>query len=202
MNSPVTLAEFARQQGYTRSHVTRLKQAGRLVTVGEGRAAMVKVDESVARIEQTRGLRDDVARRHREAKQKMPAGPQNGAQAPQTAAGQGEGGYPSTPGLQTARDEKVMAETRRVMALADVEEMNRDKLAGNLIAREDVDAAMKAIGSLFRARSEQLVAQLTGALALDEEKSAILEDFIRDFQQGTADHLTKQAESMAREGAA
>lgn len=200
MNSPVTLAEFARQQGYTRSHVTRLKQAGRLVTVGEGRAAMVKVDESVARIEQTRGLRDDVARRHREAKQKTPAGPQNGAQATQTATGQGEGGYPSTPGLQTARDEKVMAETRRVMALADVEEMNRDKLAGNLIAREDVDAAMKAVGSRFRALTDVFVDQLAPVLQLDEDKRAALADGVRDLQQRFADGLVKDAESMAREG--
>jgi len=61
MGDRVNQAEFARMQGWSRSHVTGLKQAGRLV-MEDGK---VLVDESLARIEATKDPnREDVAKRH------------------------------------------------------------------------------------------------------------------------------------------
>ena len=61
-----TQAEFARQLGVNRSHVTRLKHAGRLVLTADG---LVEVEASHARIIDTADPnRDDVVTRHARAR--------------------------------------------------------------------------------------------------------------------------------------
>lgn len=55
-----TQAQFARRLHKDRAHVTRLKQAGRLVLAADGR---VDVEASLARIDATRGARFDVEAR-------------------------------------------------------------------------------------------------------------------------------------------
>ena len=65
MESPaatMTRADFARHLGVDRSYVTRLGHAGRLVLDGTGRAARVRVADTIAMIRQTAGGRDDMAR--------------------------------------------------------------------------------------------------------------------------------------------
>lgn len=57
----VSQAEFARIVGYSRAHVTHLKNAGRLVLTSDGK---VDVDASKARIAETSAMnRDDVSQR-------------------------------------------------------------------------------------------------------------------------------------------
>jgi len=121
----LTLKAFAIENGWSPSYVTKLKQAGRLVIVDK----LVDVKKSLALITQTEGGRSDVKERH----------------AQNRSAGVSE-----LPSLSDARNTKTMAESRRAAALADMEEMNRDKLAGDLIPREEVDAAMKFIGAAIR----------------------------------------------------
>ena len=62
MTTVATQADFARRLGVSRSHVTGLKHAGRLVLTDNG---LVDVDASIARIDATRDPnRDDVNRPH------------------------------------------------------------------------------------------------------------------------------------------
>ena len=52
-------------------------------------------------------------------------------------------------------DERLVdAKTRKESAQADQEEMKAAQMAGNLLAREDVDAAMKFLGAAVRAAME------------------------------------------------
>lgn len=157
MSNQVSKAEFARLIGRDRSWVTRMQQAGRLVTDGHGRSMKILVAESRAAIEQTAGHRDDVASRHENARheQARQIAPESPISPPAMPPVQS---IPESPAdaetrsrlaleIESARHAKVLAESRRVQAAADREEMERDKLAGDLIAREDVDAAMKFIGA-------------------------------------------------------
>ena len=110
-----TQVQFAAIIGCDKSHVTRLKQAGRLVMVGEGRDARVDVEASKRRIAETEGGREDVAARHA------------------TAKGQ-EARKPD--------ESRVSAQTRKEMAQADVAEMERDVMRGKLVDRDQVEAAL------------------------------------------------------------
>jgi hypothetical protein len=137
---------FAAHLGLAPSYITALAKAGRLVLDGEGRSARVKVGESLALIEATQSGRFDVARRHAAARRR-------GANA-----GQGDALPRSTPENAPKRDSEspdperlVDAKTRKESAQADQEEMKAAQMAGNLIAREDVDAAMKFLGASVRA---------------------------------------------------
>lgn len=189
MIATVSKAEFARIIGRDRAWVTRMAQEGRLAMEGEGPKARVKVAESRALIDQTRGTRDDVADRHAENRSYQGF---HGNERPEPDES-----------MERARKVKAVSEARRVAALADTEEMNRDKLAGNLIAREDVDAAMRFVGSTFRGLTDVMPDQLAPVLAPGmsvDDAHAALADAVRDLQQRFAEAVTKQSETMAREG--
>lgn len=84
-------AQFSRRLGIHKSNVTRAAQAGRIVLAADGR---VKVEESLARWQATKGGRDDVAMRHQNARHAKNSGAvvsmdqpgaENGTAAPKTA---------------------------------------------------------------------------------------------------------------------
>lgn len=193
MTTILTQAEFARQQNYSRSHVTRLKQAGRLVMVGEGRAAKVMAAESVERIKNTEGTRDDVAARHAQMRatgaERAPGDTQASPTsqiAPQTT-------------IEQARENKALAESRRVMAAADKEEMERDRLAGALLAREDVDAAFKSIGALVRAEVVKLadrLAPIVTPMQVQAEVHAEIDAAVRGMLESVARATQQQIEAL------
>lgn len=142
----LTKTQFAAHLGLAPSYVTALVKAGRVVLEGEGRTARVKVAESIALIEATQSGRFDVARRHAAARRRAPN------------EGQGDAVLRSAPENAPKRDAEspdperlVDAKTRKESAQADQEEMKAAQMAGNLIAREDVDAAMKFLGASVRA---------------------------------------------------
>lgn len=209
MNTVLTKAAFARLIGRDRSWVTRMAQAQRLVMEGHGRHARVRVAESQALLAQTAGLRDDVAARHAEARSKaaIPA-PIAAPPAPEAPPA----GDPAANGLPAfvlnemdeARRAKLLAESRRVQAAADREEMERDKLAGDLIAREDVDAAMKFIGASVRGLMEVFPDQIAPVVApittLDDVHAALTEA-CRDTLVRLGEAIERQKDALARGGA-
>lgn len=145
----LTKGEFATWLGVAPSYITALLKVGRIVLDGEGRNARVKVAESIALIESTSAGRFDVARRHAAARQRS------------DKAGQGEAISRSTPENAPKRDAEsrdderlVDAKTRKESAQADQEEMKAAQMAGNLIARDDVDGAMRFLGAAMRAAME------------------------------------------------
>lgn len=168
-----TQSEFAAILGVNKSHITRLKQAGRLVIVGEGKDTRVDVVASKLRIAETEGGRDDVAARH--------------------AAEKGLT-------LPVPNEKRVDAQARKEMAQADLAEMERDKMRGGLIEREQVDMALADIVAFARQGVENLphrvAAQLVGKdfdqvmATLKQEVVAMMGDMHKEASKRLAE-LTK-----------
>lgn len=184
----VTQAEFARLLGRDKAHVTRLKQAGRLVMDGK----LVRVEESRRRIAATGGHRPDVAARHEAAR---------GGTDWSAAGATLEARFEAQQAIEVARtvedwrDLRVKSEARRMQAQADREEMERDRLAGNLIAKEDAGRAMRDIGAAIRAAMENYadqVAPLVAPVTDLDQAHAILAEQCRNVLQQVADAIRRQ----------
>lgn len=178
------------------SYVTALLQDGRLVIEGEGKHAKVRVAESLARIAATRGGRDDVAARHAaNAGSEIPEAQPSPENAP-TAAGEV---------AVTLRERRAEADLRRTTALAQQEEMVAAKMRGDLVAREDVDTAMKIVGTSVRGLLDVLPDQLAPVLApvsdLDEIH-AILVDHCRNVLERLGQSIHAQREQLSIRGVA
>lgn len=198
---PATMkkGDFARFLGIAPSYVTALVNAGRVVLDGEGRGALVKVGESVALIEATQAGRFDVARRHAAARRRGPN------------AGQGDALLRSTPENAAKRDSEshdperlVDAKTRKESAQADQEEMKAAQMAGNLIAREDVDAAMKFLGASVRAAMDVFpdqTAPVLCAVADLNETHALLTEACRNVLHDIGVAIERQQGQLQQKGA-
>jgi hypothetical protein len=210
----VTKAEFARRKGWHRSYVTRLAAENRLVLEGTGPKARVNVAASEAALAQTMGNRDDVARRHAENRGADVAQPQPSAEsapaasktAPPGAAGlaSGEGGEPDPESfgpLAAARHAKILAESRRAVALAEREEIERDKLTGDLLERSEVELAFKTVGAQIRSLMETYpdqVAPLVAPVATLEDCHALLSEQCRNVLANFSAAMHRQAEALAK----
>lgn len=166
-------SQFAAAQGWSRSYVTQLKQAGRLVL----QDGQVDVEASLARIAETADTnRDDVAARHAAARQAQAA---------------------SDTGTSLV-DEKVSAtfrefRARKMRADAEKAELERDQLQGKLVLASDVARAGGEAGTylntaLFNA-ADRLAPELapeTDALRvhalLVETFESVLEEFARRLE--------------------
>jgi len=150
----VTQAEFARMQGWSRSHVTGLKHAGRLVTEGKGRELRVLVKESLAEIEATKDPnRDDVAKRHAEAR----AGDEQPAALPDDE---------SKHSYQKSR-------ARKEHFLSKQAEADYQKMIGELVDIGVVQKAGAELGTLLRTQLENLQDQLSAELAPETDPARI-----------------------------
>jgi hypothetical protein len=219
MGETVTKAEFARRKGWHRSYVTRLAAENRLVLEGTGPKARVKVAESEAALAQTMGNRDDVAARHAEnrgadapshqpASQIAPAAPKTGpaGQGAGLARSEnaGEGGEPDPESfgpLAAARHAKILAESRRAVALAEREEIERDKLAGELLERSEVELAFKTVGAQIRSLMETYpdqVAPLVAPVATLEDCHALLSEQCRNVLSNFSAAMQRQAEALQK----
>lgn len=163
----LTRKQFADLMGWSPSYVTKLGDQGRLVLTADGKRILVA--ETRALIDGTEGSRSDVALRHAEERAKPAAFPGNGP---------GDGAVADA-SLAQAKRVKAVAEARRLAALADQEEMNRDKQAGALIAREDVDFVLNDFGATLRGLLENLADKLAPVVypltTLEETHTAISE---------------------------
>jgi hypothetical protein len=201
-----TQAQFAAAQGWHRSTVTRLKQAGRLVMQG----SRVDVAASLARIEETGGMRFDVAERHA-ANRTQPQAQRDGqktAAAPPAGVGEGEGqgSVPNTAPVPDAvtGERRSDAQARKEAALADKAEMEVQQMRGNLIPREDVDAALRAFGASVRAKLDVLpdqIAPLVAPVTDMDEVHALLAEHARGILSAVADEMSRAAQA-AGQGAA
>lgn len=218
MGETVSKAEFARRKGWHRSYITRLAAQNRLVLEGTGPKARIKVAESEAALAQTMGNRDDVAARHAENRGADVAQPQPGAEsapaAPNIApAGlirvesAGDDGEPNPEligPLAGARHAKILAESRRAVALAEREEIERDKLAGDLLERSEVELAFKAVGAQIRSLMETYpdqVAPLVAPVATLEDCHALLTEQCRNVLVNFSGAMQRQAEALQKGGA-
>lgn len=196
------LKEFADHIGRAPSYVTKLRNADRLVMTKTNK---VDVKKSLELIEATAGTRDDVAERHAAARTERKETLDSVTPSPDDKKSP-DGVEISENGLtlKDAQRIKAFAESRRVAALADREEMERDKLAGDLIAREDVDAAMKFIGATVRGLLDVFpdqTAPIVVAVNDMDECHALLTDACRNVLIGLGDAIERQRHALDRNGA-
>jgi hypothetical protein len=195
-----TQAQFAARQGWHRSTVTRLKQAGRLVMQGSG----VDVAASLARIEETGGMRFDVAERHAANRTQQPAQPepQKTGAMPSARAGDGAdtGGAPIAPPAPDApasgNERRSDAQARKESAAADLMEMELAEKRGNLIPKEDVDTALRSFAASVRAKLDVLpdqVAPLLAPVSDMDEIHALLAEHCRGILSAVADDMGRAA---------
>jgi len=197
MTHRITQAEFAKAQGWNRSTVTRLKQAGRLVMDGR----MVDPVASLVRIRDTGGMRFDVADRH--ATQRAQQEGQNAAVAPiaWTGEGVGQGGAsiasqaPDSGG--SGGERRIDAQARKEAALADLAQMEVRQKRGELIPRDDVDTALRNFGASVRAKLDVVPDQLAPLVApvTDmDEVHALLAEHMRGILAAVADEMNRAAQ--------
>lgn len=188
--------EFADSLNLAPSYITALIKAGRVVLDGEGRNARVKVAESMALIESTSSGRFDVAKRHAAARH----GRENNT-AP-ISEQQGASENRSKRDSEGPQDERLVdAKTRKESAQADQEEMKAAQMAGNLIAREDNDAAMKFIGAAVRAAMEVFPDQTTPLVVATTdmtETHAILTDACRNVLADIGAAIERQLAALQK----
>lgn len=194
----LTKSEFADYLGLVPSYITALVKAGRIVLDGEGRSARVKVAESLALIESTHGGRFDVARRHAAARRRAPseALASTSPKATKENAAKRDSESPESEKL-------VDAKTRKESAQADQEEMKAAQMAGNLIARDDVEAAMKFIGAAVRAAMEVFPDQNAPVLCAVtdlNETHALLTEACRNVLLDVGAAVERQREQLQANG--
>lgn len=195
--------EFAKYLGQAPSHVTKLIKDGRVVLTGQGRTARVKVAESLALIEQTGGSRPDVALRHsqqRAANAKTQQSQGNHADHSEKiergATVQTDGGADRIgSNYQTARavKEKYAALTAKA---------EYETLIGNLIPREDVDAALRFVGATVRSLMDVFPDQNAPVLcAVSDlhEVHAHLTDACREVLAQLGAAIDRQKQTIAKE---
>lgn len=187
---------FADHLGLAPSYVTALIKAGRVVLEGEGRTAKVKVAETMALIESTSAGRFDVARRHAAAR----LGREKNAPAMEVLRSTPENA-PKRESDSPDSERLVDAKTRKESAQADQEEMKAAQMAGNLIAREDVDAAMRFLGASVRAAMEVFpdqTAPIVCAVSDLNETHAVLTDACRNVLADIGAAIERQQAAMMK----
>lgn len=163
----LTRAKFARLQGVARSTVTRWEQAGRLVLTDDGE---VDAEASVARIRETSGNRADVAARH-------------AAQRAAAEAAQPEAAPPEDSSRGRGLETRAEAQARKESLAADLLELDLAARRGELLAREDVEAAMRHVGATVRSLLDVLpdqIAPLVAPVTDLEECHGLLSEACRD----------------------
>lgn len=172
----VSQSRFADMLGCHRSHITRLKQAGRLVMVGK----KVDVDASRARIDETKDPnRDDVARRHAEQRQ-------NGGLPHEKDGDEVGTSYQSARALK----EKYLA----LQAKADYE-----RTIGELVPMSSVRLQGMDLGATVRVKLESLPHLLAPILAPIDDPAqvhALLVEKMEDALRELSRKMREMAEKM------
>jgi len=175
-----SLSDFAQRLGVNKSTVSRWKAAERLV-VQDGK---VVVEDSLERLEATKGGRDDLAERHRLARE---------AKAMQGGEAAGMDSDNRKEALRQAALDKALSEARIKQAEADMREMARDKEAGNLIAKEDVDYVLNDLGALLRSLFDGRAERLGAELGLSQDQITAMAEADEALLHDMADRLQAKA---------
>lgn len=191
MTTVATQADFARRLGVSRSHVTGLKHAGRLVLTDNG---LVDVDASIARIDATRDPnRDDVANRHAAARERLqtaadPPVPPVPPQAPASPLAPLDAAPHADP------DDSISYQAARTVKeryAAKTAKLEYERAIGHLVERAAVEAAVEDIMTTVRQSLEQQPHRLAPLLigkdldairaTLRQETAHILGAMVADF---------------------
>jgi len=176
----LTQKDFAESQGWSRSYVTQLKQADRLVTEGEGRKLRVLVKESLGLIEKTKDPnRDDVSNRHAAERSGKP--PKE----------------PDAPEAEEAKHSFQRARAKKEHFLAKKAELEFEREQGTVCEIERVRLGGMDAGAHIRTSLENLRPHLSQLLASESDPvviDSILADSFEQILNDMADNLQKLAE--------
>lgn len=189
-------ATFARRLGVNKSTVTRAARAGRLVLTSDG---LIEVEASLTRWKETMGSRDDVAARHAANRGAAIPEAQPGDESLAAAATDSATSVATTP--QPGGETRADALTRKESAAADLLEMEKAKLQGRLIPKDEVDTALKAFATATRSRLDVLADQLAPVVApitAMHEVHALLSEYFRQVLAGIADDLQRHEASLVQ----
>ena len=178
-------AEFARLIGVDRSHVTRLKQEGRLVMTSEGK---VDIEASRQRILETAGGRDDVSARWARARGAEPA-----TAPPAQPQGVPAGREDDDPAITTRAD----AISRKEHYLALHAKLDYEKAIRAVVNREDVAEAFADVMILFRQLIENQ-AHRVAALLVQKDIDFIRATLKQDSQE-IISSVWKEADKREKE---
>ena len=187
----VTFSEFAALQGWQKSYVTKLRQAGRLVLV-EGR---VDVAASKARIHETESgaKQHSAVRRHWKKNRDKTSPPPENPPAPPPDIEDDDS--------QNIRGTRAYWDRREAAARAEMREIELAKMKGVLIAREDVDFVLNDFGATWRGLLEnlpdRLAPQVYPLTTLEETHTAIVEAS-EELQREMAETMKRRIEGMEK----
>lgn len=151
----ISQAEFARTMGVNRSTVSRWREAGRLVMIGD----QVDLEASRNMLARSSGGRDDV--KSRLANEKA----EEGANLPEA--------------VKKELESRASAQARKENALADLAEIERDQKRGSLVDKKEVEAVAADIMVLFRQLLENQAHRLAALLVgkdIDATRALIKQD--------------------------
>lgn len=198
---------FARRIGHSPSYVTKLKDEGRLVLTTDGKVDAVASEKLIA---QTGGGRPDVAQRHAAAKTATRAAGAKKTQSLGNGIGDEEkAAHAPTAKASAADHERIGNSMQAARAVKEKYSALKAKaeyetMIGNLVPREDVDAAMRFIGAAVRAgfdvfpdQTAPLVAPVTDLAEIHET----LAQACHDALHGIGDAIKRQIEQLSKAGA-
>lgn len=191
-NHYLSKSQFAAQQGWSPSYVTKLKDQDRLVLAPDGK--MVDVEATLLRLQRTSAPEKEAVRQHHaQARTEKHVGAHIKPDAPSDDGGEDRGaaGGSSDPKYW---DNKA----RREGALAELAELELSQKRGELVDRARVESAAFAIGRMLRDAVLGLPTQLapelasmTDAMAIEAKLREALRQVFADTVKLTADDLDK-----------
>jgi hypothetical protein len=185
-----TQADFARRIGVSRAYVTQLKREDRLVMTADG---LVEVDASLARIKAT----EDPSKA-RKASQPHPAE----KNAPQAASVPARGEMDGMTGLEKVGGAFKLWQARKMKADAEMAEMEKAKMARELVPRDAAEFAMDDLAAGVRSRLENLPARWAPVLAPMADLNQIqatLTELVENELRAMANQQAKRAKELAGE---
>lgn len=186
-------ADFARRMGWARSSVTRAVQDGRVVLAGD----LVDVEASLAKID---ALASPYAHHMAHAQQLEEARKDKApTEAAVAAAMKAYAPLPDAEpveGLEALNLRLKRAEADKREHEAEMARMERETMAGNLIARDDVEFALDDFGATLRNLMDNMadrLAPVVHPLQSIDETHAALAEAAQDVLQTVHDQLKKRA---------
>lgn len=185
-----TQADFARRLGVSRPYVTQLKHEGRLVLEADGR---VDAEASLARIKAT----EDPSK----ARKASPAHPaeKNATAAPVSHAKSETDGMT---GMEKVGGAFKLWQARKMKADAEMAEMEKARMARDLVPRDAAEFAMDDLAAGVRSRLENLPARWAPVLAPMSDLNqlqATLTELVENELRAMAHQQAKRAKELAGE---
>jgi hypothetical protein len=183
-----TRAAFARRLGVHRSHITRAMQAGRLVM----QDGLVDVEASQARMALTESpMPHHEANRLRIADDKTAQNDAGEAIASESPSSPGQAVSAQPPAeTESAGLRLRMASAKEREAKAEIAAMERDKMAGLLVERSEVEFVLRDFGNTLRSLLEALPDRLAPVLAAQRGDVPALRTSLQDAMRSLQDEMT------------